>query len=185
MPKEGKVISIILFIKNQYLYLSENTDILIETLQVFINQILYLRNIFPERMFNKRRFLNLIVYISTYPSLNSYIGEVLKTARFLLRSKDQNNLRSLDLLIYSGVNNLIESYSFDINKRINAVNNKYLTETEEQIRMGLSKLKKRFNLLPDLKENIRFKLAFRCTQDSLVKLLHDSHYQVGKNFSTW
>lgn len=73
----------------------------IEMLDVFINSILYLREVYPAAIFQKRKFFDTAVYISSFKPLNSYLEKVLKTAEEL---KDKNELRGVEVTLYKLTN---------------------------------------------------------------------------------
>lgn len=76
----------------------------VEFLEAIIHQILYLRRVYPEEIFEPRRLYSLAVHRSRYPALNEYIESAIaglrdaiasnKLARFavLLKDKDKNVL---------------------------------------------------------------------------------------------
>lgn len=160
-------------------------DILIEILEVYINQILYTRGLYPAQIFKKRCYLNTPVFISIYPPLNSYLRNILKSARELAQNKEQNELQCLELLLYNAKTlNTMEKYAFDL-KQFNAddkhiQNDEYLLDFEQSLRSSLYALEKRLNALPKLSkmDDIRFKILLHTTQSGFMRLNHNPHYQV-------
>lgn len=59
------------------------TDLLVEMLEVFTHNILFLRRAYPLGIFQKRRMYNCTVHRARFPSLNEYIANALRAARFL------------------------------------------------------------------------------------------------------
>lgn len=91
----------------------------IEMLDVFINSILYLREIYPAAIFQKRKFYDTAVHISNFKPLNSYLEKVLKTAGEL---KEKNELRGVEVTVYKLTNpdidlcdeTVLEKYVIDV-----------------------------------------------------------------------
>lgn len=48
-------------------------DLFLEMLEVYINSILYVRELYPAAIFRKRRVYNTSAYISIFPPLNQYL----------------------------------------------------------------------------------------------------------------
>ncbi|KAF5282757.1 hypothetical protein FQR65_LT02754 [Abscondita terminalis] len=63
------------------------TNILCEFLEVVIHNILYIRKLYPECIFVKRKKYGVVVYRSIHPQLNEYITECLKAVRFHAKEK--------------------------------------------------------------------------------------------------
>lgn len=80
-------------------------------LEVFIQSILYLRDVYPAAIFRKRKMYNTAVFVSVYPKLNDYLKQVLASVKFL---KTKNQLRRVELIISRLKNepdiDLIEAY---------------------------------------------------------------------------
>lgn len=66
-------------------------------LEVFIQSILYLREVYPAGIFRKRKYYSTAVYISIYPELTDYLKQVLTSIKYL---KEKNQLRRVELVIY-------------------------------------------------------------------------------------
>uniref|UniRef100_A0A1B0GDF1 HORMA domain-containing protein n=1 Tax=Glossina morsitans morsitans TaxID=37546 RepID=A0A1B0GDF1_GLOMM len=155
----------------------EITDIVIEALEVLLNHILYLRDVYPTQIFKKRRIYNTPVYISIYPPLNSYLYNVLKSARELLKN---NELRCLEAKLYKEDSANYEVYRFMIANPI-AFNkekqDEFLIDFEEQIRASLYLMAERLKLLPKLPNDARFKVLLQTTQAAFVKFSQNPHHQ--------
>uniref|UniRef100_A0A034W990 Mitotic spindle assembly checkpoint protein MAD2B n=1 Tax=Bactrocera dorsalis TaxID=27457 RepID=A0A034W990_BACDO len=161
----------------------ELSDIVIEALEVFLNHILYVRDLYPAQIFKKRRFYNAPVYVSIFPPLNSYIHNILRTAREL---QQRGELQCVVLQFYHDEIPLNECYSFDIKQfqadeqmicEATAANDKFLIEFEEQLRSSLYKLAERVKPLNALPNGAKFKVALNTTQEAFIHLSHNSNYQ--------
>nr|XP_014089193.1 mitotic spindle assembly checkpoint protein MAD2B [Bactrocera oleae] len=161
----------------------ELADIVIEALEVFLNHILYLRDLYPAQIFKKRRFYNAPVYVSIFPPLNSYIHNVLRTAREL---QQRGVLQCVILQFYHDEIPLNECYSFNVTHfeadgqmmyEAQSANDKFLIEFEEQLRSSLYKLAERLKSLDSLPKSAKFKVALNTTQEAFMHLSHNSNYQ--------
>jgi mitotic spindle assembly checkpoint protein MAD2B len=95
------------------------SDILIDFLEVAVHNILYVRTIYPESIFVRRKKYGIPVQMSTHPYLNEYITECLKTVRELLK---KNEVRKVTVVFFDEVQRPVERFVFDIldlNKTLN------------------------------------------------------------------
>lgn len=141
---------------------------------MFINSILYARNIFPTSIFRKKKCYNSSVFISIYPPLNEYVKNVLMTARELIKT---SKLHRMELVIYKNELNL-ESYIFEINhdqETEGFIRDKYLIGFEEDIRKSLLNLDEKVKTLDQLPNNVQFKIFIHTTESSFVKLTNNSN----------
>ncbi|KAJ3021969.1 MAD2 mitotic arrest deficient-like 2 [Thoreauomyces humboldtii] len=60
---------------------AELTVCIIDFLEVAIHQILFVRDVYPSEIFEKRRMYNVAVLMSRHPTLNEYIRNVLTTIK--------------------------------------------------------------------------------------------------------
>ncbi|XP_011182503.2 DNA polymerase zeta subunit 2 [Zeugodacus cucurbitae] len=158
----------------------ELADILIEALEVFLNHILYVRDLYPAQIFKKRRFYNAPVYVSIFPPLNAYIHNVLRTAREL---QQRGELQCVVLQFYHDEIHLNECYSIDIQQLETTADgemmcdDKLLIDFEEQLRCSLYKLAERLKPLDKLPKVAKFKITLNTTQEAFIHLSHNSNYQ--------
>lgn len=66
-------------------------------LEVYVQSILYLREVYPAAIFRKRRYYNTAVYISIFPQLTDYLKQVLTSVKYF---KEKNQLRRVEVIIY-------------------------------------------------------------------------------------
>lgn len=158
-------------------------DFLIEMLEVLINTIIYVRNVYPQSIFKRQRMYNTSCYQCIYPPLRDYIQNVLSTAATLKR---QNELYKIDLIFEKDETTLLEMFSFGFEAGDGAKhlfddvsNDQYMIEAEETIRgilLSLDEKCKNLRKLP--KEGVNFKILLHTTQLALVKLTSDPKLQV-------
>lgn len=148
-------------------------------LEVLINSIIYVRNVYPESIFKRHKMYNTSCYICIYPPLRDYIQNVLKTA-IALKRKDE--LYKIDL-IFEKDEATLEMFSFGFEaagqKQLFDDDDQYLIEAEETIRailLGLDEKCKNLRKLP--KSGVNFKILLHTTQVALVKLTSDPKVKV-------
>lgn len=127
-------------------------DLFLEMLEVYINSILYVRDVYPSAIFRKRRVYSTVAYISIYPTLNRYLLNVLKTAQELQAA---NKLFKVEMIIFKQREyelfstqedeEILEKYVFRIQRSENSDSNKmdldtYIFQFEENLRRGLLEL---------------------------------------------
>lgn len=86
------------------------SNIVCEFLEVAIHNVLYLRKLYPDAIFEPKRKYGVVVYYSRHPELNDYIIQCLKAASFHLK---RNQLRSVFVCFHID-EQLVEKYNFDI-----------------------------------------------------------------------
>ncbi|KAI8120755.1 hypothetical protein FF38_10778 [Lucilia cuprina] len=150
-------------------------DIVVEALEVYINHILYIRDLYPGQIFKKRRIYNTPVYVSIYPPLNTYLYKVLRTSRELLKTQE---LECVEILFYKDDNKEYERYKFKTILEKNCQNeDEFLLDFEEQLRSSLGTLAERLKGLEKLPSDAKFRILVYTTQAAFVRLTHNAHYQ--------
>lgn len=157
-------------------------DLFIEMLDVFIQSILYVRGIYPEGAFRRRKVYNTVAYISIHPDINSYLKNVLLTARTL---KTEQTLRSVELILFceqefffgSPKEEVLERYVFyispdDNNDSIQNVDDllDHIIHLEEELRSGLLKLNSTTKELPGFtSKSCSFHVRLQTTNTAFVE----------------
>ncbi|XP_073823521.1 DNA polymerase zeta subunit 2 [Musca autumnalis] len=152
-------------------------DIIIEAIEVFVNHILYTRDVYPAQIFKKRRIYNTPVFVSIYPPLNTYLYKVLRTVRELLKTGE---LEGVEVLLYKDDTEIYEKYTFQINPQSSgriSVEDEFLMDFEEQLRSSLYSLAERVKTLEKLPSDCKFKVLIYTNQVGFVRLSHNPHYQ--------
>lgn len=148
-----------------------------EALEVFLNHILYTRDVYPAQIFKKRRIYNTPVYATIYAPLNTYLYKVLRTTRELLRTGE---LQCVEVLLYKDVITSYERYKFKVETLTEQTptRDEFLMEFEEQLRSSLYALAERVKGLDKLPPDCKFKVLVYTTQLGFVRLSHNPNYQV-------
>lgn len=159
-------------------------------LEVFINTILYIREVYPAAIFRKRKMYSTAVYASIYPKLNEYLVKVLTTAHNL---KKQNKLIKLELIIYKSCavghttrrcEQILEKYVFEVdpdatndwkNSDSKRSPDQYLIEFEEDVRTALLQFEKMTKTLKRLDcsaddEDCCFRIELVTTESAFIEL---------------
>lgn len=164
-------------------------DIFVEMLEVFINTILYVREVYPAAIFRKRKMYSTAVFASIYPKLNDYLVKVLTTAHNL---KKQNKLIKLELIIFKRSEShtskrnehILEKYVFEVD--VNGTNDwkksdstrtpdQYLIEFEQDVRTALLHFAKMAKTLKRLDcgddgEDWCFRIELVTTESAFIEL---------------
>lgn len=134
-------------------------DLFVEMLDVYINSILYLRELYPAAIFRKRRVYSTVAHISIFPPLNQYLTSILKTAQEL---KATNKLFQVELIIYQREcelfgtpddEEILEKYIFHVeqNETIQKISKQdpslFILKFEEELRRGLLELNQKAKYL--------------------------------------
>lgn len=155
-------------------------DLFLEMLEVYINSILYLREVYPAAIFRKRRIYSTTAYISIYPELNDYLLHTLKKAQEL---KAADKLFEVELIIYHREfvlfgtpddEDILERYVFRVEKTDakRPYLDMYILEFEEELRRGLIQLDQTAkNLKPLNSEHIGFRIHLQTTESALVDMV--------------
>lgn len=174
-------------------------DLMIEMFEVFTHNILFLRQVYPFGIFQKRRMYNCTVQRSRFPPLNEYITNALQAARFLHKA---NQLHKYEIVLGEpddGTNKW-ESYFFEIasasvngtaaattggaNKRVLRADNSHadyerLAQFEEKMRANMLTLDgkcKNLGALPI--DRLTFRIQLHTTLGGQTKLTEDVDLQV-------
>lgn len=182
-----------------YIQTQTENDIFVEMLEVFINTILYVREVYPAAIFRKRKMYSTAVFVSIYPKLNEYLVNVLTTAHYL---KKQNKLMKLELIICKSCDGqtskrneqIVEKYVFEVdpggtndwkNSNCTRSPDQYLIEFEEDVRTALlqfdamSKTLKRLECA-DNSEDYSFRIELVTTESAFVELTHKMNTTTNK-----
>ncbi|KFB40830.1 AGAP001326-PA-like protein [Anopheles sinensis] len=148
-----------------------------EMVEIYVNAILYKRNLYPEAIFRARKAYNIPVYMSIYKTLNEYIEKTLRAARELNRT---HKLRRLEVLIYHDEEKPKESYVFDFDRKGFALEkDQCMLAFEEELRSSLLALDSRMKDLKPLPadDDVRFKIVLHTTESAFVKIGSDPRLQ--------
>lgn len=150
-------------------------SILVEFIEIYILQVIYLRGLYPRQIFRKHKAYCLPVYCSIYPPLNNYLNGALKSIQHLLEIKQ---LKKIEILIYNEdkskelfVINILEEFS--INET-----DKYLMTLHESFRQCIYNLELKCKTLSKFKRSSKFKIFLHTKEKAYQKLCHDSKCQV-------
>lgn len=86
--------------------------VLCEFLEVLVHNVLYVRKLYPDTIFVKRKKYATVVYQSVHPDVNEYIAQVLRGVDFYV---EKSQLHRLDLCILdTDKNTVCEKFVFDV-----------------------------------------------------------------------
>ncbi|XP_065078033.1 DNA polymerase zeta subunit 2 [Ochlerotatus camptorhynchus] len=152
------------------------TDIVIELLEIYINSILFARQLYPAGIFRQRRAYNIPVWISIFKPLNDYLAKTLRAAREL---KHRRKLHKVELLILKDEpETSLESYVFELEDHEFSLNtDENLLDLEEQIRKSLLNLDCRLKGLKKLPSDTTFKIMLYTTESAFAGLGNNPRMQ--------
>ncbi|XP_062553860.1 DNA polymerase zeta subunit 2 [Armigeres subalbatus] len=153
------------------------TDVVIELLEIYINSILFARQLYPAGIFRARRAYNIPVRISIFKPLNEYLARTLRAAREL---KHRRKLHKVELVVCRDdpVTATLESYVFEVEDReFSLETDENLMELEEQIRKSLLNLDCRLRGLRKLPSDATFKVLLHTTEAAHVELGNNVKFQ--------
>lgn len=90
----------------------------IEFFEVSVHYILYIREIYPKKFFQKKKKYQMVVYES--PNLDPYISKVIKAIREMI--KKDNMVEKLIVSIFNE-KKILENFVFEFPKQINQSKN--------------------------------------------------------------
>ncbi|XP_028613773.1 mitotic spindle assembly checkpoint protein MAD2B isoform X2 [Grammomys surdaster] len=86
-------------------------DVLSEFLEVAVHLILYVREVYPVGIFQKRKKYNVPVQMSCHPELNQYIQDTLHCVKPLL---EKNDVEKVVVVILDKEHRPVEKFVFEI-----------------------------------------------------------------------
>uniref|UniRef100_A0A8C4YVN7 Mitotic spindle assembly checkpoint protein MAD2B n=1 Tax=Gadus morhua TaxID=8049 RepID=A0A8C4YVN7_GADMO len=88
-------------------------DILCEFLEVAIHLILYVREVYPSGIFQKKKKYNVPVQMSCHPELNQYIQDTLQCVKPLI---EKNDAEKVAVVIMDKEHHPVERFVFEISQ---------------------------------------------------------------------
>jgi hypothetical protein len=159
------------------------TELFLEFIEIYINQVIYLRSVYPHQVFRRQKAYSTAVYCSIYPDLNQYIKKTLLAIQCLLQ---QNNLKKIEIIVYDDVDDIAntsnssESFVIDVLDQFSiADDDKYLISLSENFRRSLLDLEiKCKELNRNSRRSLKFKIYLHTTKKSYNQLSNESKHQV-------
>ncbi|XP_053696192.1 DNA polymerase zeta subunit 2 [Sabethes cyaneus] len=152
------------------------TDIIIELLEIYMNMILFGRELYPPAVFRERKAYNVPIRVSIFKPLNDYMEKTLLIARELKRQK---KLSKVELLVYKDdADDYLESYVFELDHRDFALEtDEHLIELEAQVRKSLLNLNGQLKALNKLPSNATFKVLLHTIEAAFARIENNPKLQ--------
>lgn len=147
-------------------------SILTEFIEIYVNQIIYIRKVYPRQIFQKRKAFCLPVNKSIYPPLNEYVQKSLICSQHLIGTKE---LKRVEILIYDD-NGTHESYMMNFLEDF-LIDESDLMILQENFRQSLCELEIKCKVLNEIKQPSKFKILLHTKERAYQKLCNDSTYQ--------
>uniref|UniRef100_A0A8C7U1T8 Mitotic spindle assembly checkpoint protein MAD2B n=1 Tax=Oncorhynchus mykiss TaxID=8022 RepID=A0A8C7U1T8_ONCMY len=122
-------------------------DILCEFLEVAIHLILYVREVYPSGIFQKRKKYNVPVQMSCHPELNQYIHDTLHCVKPLI---EKNDAEKVVVVIMDKEHHPVERFVFEISQppllsirvdnNTSAISDTLLSHVEQLLRAVILKI---------------------------------------------
>ena len=116
------------------------SSVLCEFLEIAIHLILYVRDVYPSALFQRRRKYNVPVYVCGHPELNRYVRNVVDGIKPLL---DTDKVEGVAVLIRNKENEPVEKFVFKTERGsacISREEDSYLLKLESNLRSLLLKI---------------------------------------------
>lgn len=147
-------------------------DILIEVLEVALNSILYIRNIYPDGIFQRHKKYNISVMLNQHPDLNAYIKDVLES----IRSHIQNGTIEKVAIQICKEDIPLERFVFEMKLATNVETQCYL-DMEAHLRAVLLKLNTCEATLQPLPEGCTFQVLAYTKRSTLNDMEEKATFQ--------
>ncbi|KAG5682521.1 hypothetical protein PVAND_011869 [Polypedilum vanderplanki] len=134
-------------------------SIFVEFIEIFINQVIYLRGVYPKQIFRKHKAYSVPVYCSFYPPLNDYLKLSLQT---LEENNENKVINKVEIQIYNERRK--ESFIIEVIKELPTdENDKFLLSMNDMFRQALLELELKFKSLVRL-ESPKFKILLHTNE---------------------
>lgn len=152
-------------------------DAFIAMLDVFIQSILFVRDVYPSDAFRRRSIFNITSHFCIHPGVNKYMKSCLETARDM---KMARGLRAVELLLLHkpqvlfGCSKIevLERYVFNILPDDGVINTKdaapYVKEYRDQLRAGLATLNSNTKEMPSLGKMYSFRIQLQTNEETFI-----------------
>jgi len=152
--------------------------VLCEFLEVAFHLILYVREVYPAVVFERRKKYNVPVQMCCHPDLNQYILDVLQTIKPLL---EKNEVQRVTLVISNKEFSPVERFVFEIgtleDKSASPSDDSFLLHTEKSLRAFLLKINSCDALLRPVPPGCTFSILVYTKESSFFKLHDDRKVQ--------
>jgi len=148
-------------------------SVVIELLEVALNMILYVRNIYPDGIFKKYRKYNIAVLMSCHPEVNSYIKDVFASIQPLISKGD------IEKVVFQIINKdgcPVERYCFEM-KFLGDNSKCCYFDVEEHVRALLLKLNVCESLLSPLPAECSFQILAHTKRSTLTAMEESNNFQ--------
>nr|XP_005889263.1 PREDICTED: mitotic spindle assembly checkpoint protein MAD2B [Bos mutus] len=115
------------------------SDVLCEFLEVAVHLILYVREVYPVGIFQKRKKYNVPVQMSCHPELNQYIQDTLHCVKPLL---EKNDVEKVVVVILDKEHRPVEKFVFEITQPplLSISSDSLLSHVEQLLRAFILKI---------------------------------------------
>lgn len=149
----------------------------IAMLDVFIQSILYVRGVYPQGAFCKRKVFNISTHFCMHPGVNKYIDNCMKTAHDM---KLAHGLCAVELILLHkpkvlfgcAKEEILERYVFNVLPDADNINRDdrlaFLEDFNDQLVCGLSLLNSNTKEMPQLGEMYSFRIQLQTNEQTFI-----------------
>ncbi|XP_033764002.1 mitotic spindle assembly checkpoint protein MAD2B-like [Pecten maximus] len=144
---------------------SVSIDILCEFLEVAIHSILYLRDLYPRGVFEKRKKYNVPVQMCLHPHVCQYVVNIVDSAHNM---NQLNQLEKISVVILGPDRQPLERFIIEIGQHSDHLkgDDRYLYQLEESLRAFLLKLNVSDALLQPLPKDCSWTVQIETTESA-------------------
>lgn len=158
--------------------LAVSGGVVCEFLEVAFHLILYVREVYPAMVFERRKKYNVPVQMCCHPDLNQYILDVLQTIKPLL---EKGEVQRVALVISNKNFTPVERFVFEIGNLEEASatlsHDNFLLHTEKSLRGFLLKINACDALLQSIPSGCTFSILAYTRESSFLRLQEDRKFQ--------
>lgn len=147
-------------------------SIFAEFIEIYINQVIFIRGLYPHQVFRKCKAYNLPVYNSIFPPLSEYIKNSMESIRDLL---ENDKLNRIEILI-NYQDDKEESFVIDdIDKFKIEEDDNFLLKIQDHFRSALYSLENKCKILDKCQRSKScFKILLHTSERSYQKICAES-----------
>ncbi|XP_060073785.1 mitotic spindle assembly checkpoint protein MAD2B-like [Ylistrum balloti] len=144
---------------------SVGSDILCEFLEVTIHSILYLRDLYPRGVFEKRKKYNVPVQMCLHPDVCKYVVNIVDSVH---RLNQLNQVEKIAMVILGSDHRPLERFVIEISKHSDHLkgDDRYLYQLEQSLRAFLLKLTVSDALLQPLPKDCTWTIQIETTESA-------------------
>ncbi|XP_071841230.1 mitotic spindle assembly checkpoint protein MAD2B-like [Apostichopus japonicus] len=151
------------------------SDIFCEFLEVSIHQILHVRGLYPEGIFERKKKYGVPVSMARHPDLSKYISDTVQGIKLAMK---KNEVQRVTVVILSQDRTPLERFVFEVapvNQTARQNDDRYFVELEQSLRGFLLRINISDSMLGKLPEDSTFNILVY-TKGGSAMTVDDLHF---------